>query len=340
MEEYPIDFVIAWIDGNDPEWKKEKARYAAALEDGSDVQDCRFRDWDNLRYWFRGVEKFAPWVHKVYFVTCGHVPDWLDLSAEKLCFVKHGDYMPAEYLPTFSSRPIELNLHRIDGLQEHFVYFNDDMFLTQPVTPEFFFREGVPVLSGKLAPLKTAENTTYTHTLLNDMVLINRHFSPGALDREARRKWRAWKEIGLRPAIKNLFFLRYGFFPKFDDDHLPVPVLKSTMEKLWDAEYEVLHETSRHRFRDFRDVNQYIFRYWQLATGQFVQINKARRGKYRWLTPDEYQAVCGEIADRTWPMMCLNDVTDAITQEQFEEMKEAVRHAFSQILPDRSGFEK
>jgi hypothetical protein len=33
------------------------------------------------------------------------------------------------FLPTFSSPAIEANLHRIAGLSEHFLYFNDDVFL-------------------------------------------------------------------------------------------------------------------------------------------------------------------------------------------------------------------
>lgn len=62
-----IDFVIAWVDGNDPKWKKEREKYMP--KSGNDARDVRYRDWDNLKYWFRGVEKFAPWVNKIHFVT-------------------------------------------------------------------------------------------------------------------------------------------------------------------------------------------------------------------------------------------------------------------------------
>ena len=62
-----IDFVIAWVDGNDPAWRAEKDKYDLRPSKGS--AEVRFRDWNNLRYWFRGVEKFAPWVRKVHFVT-------------------------------------------------------------------------------------------------------------------------------------------------------------------------------------------------------------------------------------------------------------------------------
>ena len=108
-------------------------------------RDARYRDWETLRYWFRGVEKFAPWVNKIYFVTCGHVPSWLNLDADKLVHVKHSDYIPEEYLPTFSSHPIELNVNRIRGLSEHFVYFNDDTFLCRSIPKEIFYRDGKPV---------------------------------------------------------------------------------------------------------------------------------------------------------------------------------------------------
>ena len=55
----PIDFVIIWVDGNDSEWKAEKDKYDDAPKTHAN-SEVRFRDWDNLRYWFRGVEKFAP----------------------------------------------------------------------------------------------------------------------------------------------------------------------------------------------------------------------------------------------------------------------------------------
>lgn len=130
-EDEKVDFVILWVDGNDPEWQASKAKYTA--DKGQDASANRYREWENLKYWFRGVEKFAPWVNNVYFVTCGHYPEWLNLEHPKLRFVRHEDFIPKECLPTFSSRPIDMNLHRIEELSEHFVYFNDDMFLIDKV---------------------------------------------------------------------------------------------------------------------------------------------------------------------------------------------------------------
>ena len=138
---HEIDFVIPWVDGSDPAWQKERCQYDPKAGSSNGTNDARFRDWDLLRYWFRAVEKYAPWVHKIYFVTWGHLPVWLNTDHEKLVIVNHRDYIPAEFLPTFNANTIELNFHRIPGLAEQFVYFNDDMFLGKPVQPEDFFRK-------------------------------------------------------------------------------------------------------------------------------------------------------------------------------------------------------
>ena len=117
-----IDFVILWVDGNDPKWQSEKATYDSNINDDSNSAS-RYRDWGLLPYWFRGVEKFTPWVNKIHFVTWGHVPEFLNLNNPKLNIVNHKDFIPEEYLPTFSSHAIELNIHRIPGLSEKFIYF-------------------------------------------------------------------------------------------------------------------------------------------------------------------------------------------------------------------------
>ena len=128
----PIDFVIIWVDGNDKEWRAEKDKYDDKPISTSN-SEVRFRDWDNLQYWFRGVEKYAPWVRKIHFITWGHLPTWLNTEHPKLHIVRHEDYIPNEYLPVFNSNVLEIYMHKIEGLSEEFVYFNDDIFLSRSV---------------------------------------------------------------------------------------------------------------------------------------------------------------------------------------------------------------
>ena len=156
----PVDFVIAWVDGSDPAWRARMAEWkrkamseldaeAGALDGGANG-DCRYRDFGILRHWFRAVEECAPWVNRVFLVTDGQKPDWLDETNPKLRLVDHRDYIPGKWLPTFNAMPIELNLHRIPDLSERFVFFNDDIFLLRPVRPDFWFRRGLPRLPANL----------------------------------------------------------------------------------------------------------------------------------------------------------------------------------------------
>ena len=79
------NFVLIWVDGNDPEWRKEKDKHDPNVnEENSSNSEVRYRDWDNLQYWFRGVEQYAPWVNKIYFITCGQIPEWLNTDNEKI----------------------------------------------------------------------------------------------------------------------------------------------------------------------------------------------------------------------------------------------------------------
>lgn len=87
----PIDFVIPWVDGNDPDWRNERSKWC--IENEGDHREIRFRDWDNLQYWFRGVEKFAPWVNRIHFITYGHLPPWLNVDHPKINIVRHTDYI-------------------------------------------------------------------------------------------------------------------------------------------------------------------------------------------------------------------------------------------------------
>ena len=130
-ENYPIDVVITWVDSNDLNWQKEREKYLdPSFSKNKHVGAMnRYQDQGTLQYIFRGIEKHMPWVRKVFLVTCGHYPVWLNLNYDKLVLVKHEDFIPKEYLPTFNSNSILINLHRIKSLSEHFIYFNDDMYV-------------------------------------------------------------------------------------------------------------------------------------------------------------------------------------------------------------------
>ena len=259
QSDFPIDFVILWVDDNDPEWKEQRRRYAPKDHFLVDDGEARYRDWEMLRYWFRAVERFAPWVNRIYFVTCGHVPSWLNTDAEKLIHVKHSDYIPTEYLPTFSSHPIELCLNRIPELSEHFVYFNDDMFILRSIPKELFYRDGKPVHQARLHAIRPGKiGAIMPHIYLNNTEVINEHFDMHQVLRKDRDKWFSIPKNGVKTVMENMYCSQFKMFPGFKDEHLPVPILKSTMDTIWKLNGDRLDDTCRHRFRDVRDVSQYV----------------------------------------------------------------------------------
>lgn len=334
--ERPIDFVITWVDGSDTAWQAEKNRYLAVEKGGSiDAGATRYRDWDNLKYWFRAVEKYAPWVNKVHFVTWGHVPQWLDPDAPKLHIVRHEDFIPREYLPTFSSHPIELNLHRIEGLSEQFVYFNDDFFLTAPVKPRDFFRKGLPCDSIAEEPIQFPAAELYNHIRINDIVFLNRHFDRAKARRQHPDKWFSLRAP--HDCFKNLVMtlVRKPCFFGLNTQHLPQAYLKATYEEVWKLDPEQLHDTSTHRFRSETDVSQCVLKFYQMMQGNFVPYNKHKAGTV--LHPQrELDEIRNVIQSRSRKFLCINDsdVTD------LEYCKCRINDAFEKALPQRSAFEK
>lgn len=326
-----IDFVITWVDGEDPVWQAQKESYQPGK--GSDASRSRYRDWDNLQYWFRGVEQFAPWVNRIYFVTWGHLPAWLDRNHPKLRIVTHQEFMKPEYLPTFNINPIELNLHRIPGLAEHFVFFNDDMFLLQPMEPTDFFQDGLPrdcCLETALA--QDDINNPFAHILLNDAALVNQHFKKREV---IKRSWKKWFAPAYGSSvIRNLLLLPYQEFSSFKYTHLPSAFLKKTYEQVWEAEGKKLDEVCHNRFRTVFDINQYIMKYWQYMTGNYIPQSPKIGCFYTIGKEDE--AIEKTIRFQQSKMICLNDDRDV---GDFEQQKRQIQEYFSCILPQPSSFE-
>ena len=75
---------------------------------------CVLSDNEELRYSLRSVELYAPWIRRIFIVTNGQIPSWLNMSHPKVEVVPHSRIFPnSSHLPTFSSPAIESNIHRI-----------------------------------------------------------------------------------------------------------------------------------------------------------------------------------------------------------------------------------
>ena len=328
----PIDIVLPWVDGNDPEWRKIKQSYQGS----GDEREERYRDFGLLKYWFRGIEQCMPWVRTIHFVTMNQVPEWLNTEHPKLHMVDHKDYMPEDCLPTFNSNAIELNIHRIEGLSEQFLLFNDDVFVLKPVKEEQYFKNGLPVDMLALQPVVANEsNEVMSYIYLNNSIVIARHFCKKETmkqHREAYFNHRYPIRYQVYNRLENLWPRYTGFFTA----HGPSPLLKSTLKQLWELEPEALNITSHNRFRDKTDVSQYLVREYQKQTGKFIPENILKEFRYFDLTAsNENLLKC--LAHLQTSMICINDANNKIP---FESVRDELIRAFEQLFPTKSTFEK
>ncbi|WP_197026396.1 stealth family protein [Oribacterium sp. P6A1] len=327
-----IDFVLTWVDGNDPKWLEEKEKYDTDQHDNSATAN-RFRDMGLLKYWFRGVEEFAPWVNHIFLVTCGQCPDWIDLSNPRLSLVTHDEYIPKDILPTFNSNVIEMHLHNIKELSEHFVLFNDDIFIIKPTHPKDFFVDGLPCESALLGVISSQNiNDVFPHILINNNAIINKHFSKKEVLLKNKNKFfsiRYGKDI-----IRNIALLPFVYFSDFRDMHLPASHLKSIFEEVWEAEPEEMRKRSSNRFRSINDINHWLIKDWYICKGQFFPRSPKWGKKFELGIEDG----AGEyIRNQTGKTVCLNDSIDTL---DFRMIQSKLIDAFECILPDKSSFEK
>lgn len=330
--DFPIDFVVVWVDMNDPKWREDFAK-AKGIEktDAYNTGMERFRDYGFLKYWFRGVEKFAPWVNKIHFVTCGQRPKWLDPHNPKINFVDHKDIIPEKFLPTFNSGVIERYVHKIPGLSDHFVYFNDDFYLLRPTPRERFFQNGLPC---DIAVFQYNPSwSPYYVMLKNNIRIINKRFNKREVLKSFHEKWFT-PEYGSKKRT-NIFYSPLSKFTTLRVHHNAQPYLKESFEEAWKFAEKELSETSANRFRDKTDYTHELFRTWQICKGNFEPYNTYKDTKMFPLMVRPKQAVRA-IRNQEYSLVCLNDNKRI---RNYDELMKELQTAFESILPEKSSFE-
>ena len=291
-----MDAVITYVDGLDPVWREA---YRSRVGDA--INGKHFRDWGTLKYLLRGIETHLPFIKNVYLVVSGEsqVPEWADRSRLKV--VLHRDIIPERFLPVFNSAAIEMFLHRIPGLDEEFIYFNDDMFPFRESKPEDFFREGRAAVS--------------FHRHLFATGMYKRHCRNGdALAREA---------AGLGPSA---LFRR--------PQHACAALLRSVCEELWALEGERI-SASISPLRREDNYNFSLFADYAFHTGRtFPQRVSNRHFSTAVASMDK---VCAFITSPTADFACINDVN--MPEEKFRLYRERLLTAFGEAFPGKSRFE-
>ena len=293
-----MDIVITYVNGLDPVWQSDYEKYT-----NQPVLEKRFRDWGTLRYLFRGIAENMPFTRKVHLVVSheSQVPEWI--NRDEVHVVLHKDIIPAEYLPTFNCNPIEMHLHRIEGLDEEYIYFNDDLFPVKKCEPTEFFEGG-----------KCFLGMSYHLLSINMFKHICRNS-----DRLAR------KALGLR---SSLLFLR--------PQHICTPMFKSECEELYGKVKNEIAQTAASRVRNDENLNQYLFLDYMYLKGRLK--NRRLSKQHISVGAVSVQKLRSAIVNPTKSLICVNDVK--LPEARYIELRKALLNAFEERFPQKSKYEQ
>lgn len=326
-----IDLICPWLDEKDPAWQQERNQYASPELYNS---ECMFREWELMRYWFRGVERALPWIRKVHFVTWGHLPPWLNTEHPKLNIVRHEEFIPKAYLPTFNSIVISVNIHRIPGLAEQFIYTNDDFYFLDRVTPEEYFQNGLPCDQLHIKPITEVCTDNFGYILWNNISCLNEHFDLQTCMAQHKDQWFA-DCYSDKVLADNRMAASLRHFPGFDCPHLPQPYLKSSFTAVWEKAHARLNYACKQKFRTWSAHSEWLMRYWQLASGNFVPY--VRQGGRAISLDLEKEKIKETLLSTKNRVICLNDRDQTM---DFISRREYLKKLFERVLPQKSAFEK
>lgn len=292
-----MDIVITYVNGLDPQWQSDYERHTS-----TPVLEKRFRDWGTLKYLFRGIEVNMPWIRKVHLVVSGptQVPKWV--NRDEVNVVYHSDIIPTELLPTFNSNTIEMHLHRIEGLDEEFLYFNDDIFPVDKCRPTDFFRDGRGVIG------------------------MSRHLLAfGMFKKICRNSDRlARRALGMKTSP---IFMR--------QQHICAPMLRTESQNI----YTLLRDeilSSLTRTRTASNPTQYLFIDYMYHKG--LIINERISKQHFSAAVASIERIERAILSPRRRLICINDVK--LSDERYVEMNRRVKAAFERRFPDKSKYEK
>lgn len=300
-----IDIVITYVDSSDPVWIKE---YESCIV--TPPSKTRYRSWNTVKYLLRGIESCMPWVHNVYLVVMSEtqIPDYIDRSKVKIVY--HQDFIPDSLLPVFNSNPIELYLWNIDGLSEHFIYFNDDMLPMTPSTPDDFFTD-----DGKIR-CKTR---------------IEWNFNPKNVFHQIKKNSTdlAYRAAGIEePSPSMMLSPRHG----------PNPMLKSYCKECFGlVELEIVEGLTK--VRSGSNSTQYLFTNYMYLKGMTDDGSKPMSFKYAdfgLYSIDKVVWYCLYPDER---FLCINDTNDIDSTATYEEYKSLVGDALEKHFPHKSRYE-
>jgi len=361
-EHEPIDAVITWVNGSDADFIKSLHRYKRK----SKQLQNRFADFDQLKYVLKSIDLFAPWIRRVYLVTNGQTPSYVNQTRVQI--VTHEQIFPnGSYLPTFSSCSIEVYLSRIPDLSRKFIYFNDDITLMKPTfLSDFWTAEN----GTKLFPKKDITPNWWTSrkecTPECKLVFQNRHCDSKC--NTLRCEWDGGDcdtvkplpneldnrdEYHLSTAFTNIALNRHFNVTKTNRTwypHLPIFFDQIILDDMFAAFSPEFDLTARHRLRAKNDM-QIEFTYYNFIIESRANLTALNTSsipdayKYERVDPEEdiSYITYGKFPDRNMralnrfrknpkKFLCINDVMDHSDKSALEQSISFMRAFYAEYF--------
>lgn len=279
---FDIDMVFSWVDGSSEDYQAARRELeSGAVHGEGDAHASRFRHVDELKYALRSVYMFAPWIRRIFIATDSPAPVWL-AGHPRVTLVRSPEHFAdPSVLPTHNSMAVESQLHHIDGLAEHFLYSNDDMFFGRPVSPDLFF---------------TAGGTTR-------FMLSPNRIGPGQSDAS-----RSGFENSAR-VNRRLLLERFGTVITRHLEHSAAPLRRSVMDELnreFPAEFAAT-AASTFRAAGNISVTNSLYHYYALLTGRAVILEDGKGIYVDTASMAGLESLEGILARRDADFLCLND---------------------------------
>ena len=271
VENPTIDVVIPYVNNADVSWIRDFINTTHT----HNPNPVRYRSWGTLKYVFRGIAKYMPFVRNLVLVVASpsQVPIWI--NTENVRVVYHKDFIPEKFLPTFNSCTIESYLWNIPGLSDRIIYFNDDLFPIRKLRESDFFTGNKPHIRF-FAPERCPSNNIFRLQCRSSLDFITKILN--------------------HPGFDNGMIIR--------PYHTAIPMVKGAFEYIRDNGKDLIPQTIS-RLRIGTNINQYIYSYYQYFINDYE--DSAADYKYFEVTDTSMDDVMKCILGNEYQMICLND---------------------------------
>lgn len=295
-----IDLIITYVNSSDNSWRRDFIKTTKTHNPSA----VRYRSWGTLKYLFRGIEKYMPFVRNVVLIVAKEtqVPAWVNKETTRIVY--HEDFIPKKYLPTFNSCTIESFFWNIPNLSDRVIYFNDDMFPIKLLKESDFF-------TGDLPNIRFTEPESY---------------NPNNI-------FRAQCRSGMDMIMSALNLPKYETGKIIRPYHISSAFTRNSFDKVKElCEPQICNTITNLRMH--KNVNQYIYLYYNYFTNNYVE--KTVDYKYFELSAKNIDTIVKEISCGQHHMVCLNDATES---NDYTNVSYKLTTALKIKFPNKSKYE-